>query len=354
MVNGAGDSHLRIHNSLFTIYHLPFAHLPFPIPHPFLRGNFMANAAVAPDYSPGLWQRIWTSKNRNYFFAFLFVLPALINFTIFRYLPILAALRASFWQYSLLGGYGNFNGVTHYINMWNDALFWKAMGVTILFALLKVPLQVILSLVLAVFLAGEDRITGLVRGAVFIPVVTSVVVVSILWSMMYHSQLGLINSFLSLFGIPPQTFLSDPNRALPSVTAMMIWKEVGFSMIILMAGLKGIPTIYRRRPLWTAPRRCRSFPHYAAAAQARDYVCGGHADHLLLPGLCADLHHDARRSARFDQGDCLLYLPIWIPLSRHGLCQRHVDCDAGAAADYQRCANARLPLGCGVLGEEMI
>ncbi|MCB0090106.1 MAG: sugar ABC transporter permease [Caldilineaceae bacterium] len=205
----------------------------------------MANAAVASVSSPGLWQRIWNSKNRGYFVAFLFVLPALINFFIFRYLPILAALRASFWQYSLLGGYGNFNGFTHYINMWNDPLFWKSMTVTVLFAVMKVPLQVMLSLILAVFLAREDRLTGIVRGVVFIPVVTSVVVVSILWSMMYHSQLGLINSFLSLFGIPPQTFLTNPNRALPAVTAMMIWKEVGFSMIILMAGLKGIPVIYR-------------------------------------------------------------------------------------------------------------
>ncbi|MEZ4707098.1 MAG: sugar ABC transporter permease [Caldilineaceae bacterium] len=205
----------------------------------------MANAALAPTASTGLWQRIWTSKNRNYAVAFLFVLPALINFFIFRYLPILAAIRASLWQYSLLGGYGAFNGLGHYAYMWNDPIFWKSMTATILFALMKVPIQVMLSLVLAVFLAREDRITGLVRGAIFIPVVTSVVVVSILWSMMYHSQLGLINSLLSLVGIPPQTFLTNVNRALPSVTAMMIWKEVGFSMIILMAGLKGIPDIYR-------------------------------------------------------------------------------------------------------------
>lgn len=205
----------------------------------------MANAAIAPTPSTGAWQRFWNSKNRNYAIAFLFVLPALINFAIFRYLPILAAMRASLWQYSLLGGYGDFNGIAHYVNMWNDPIFWKSMKATVLFALMKVPIQVLLSLVLAVFLSREDRITGLVRGAVFIPVVTSVVVVSILWSMMYHSQLGLINSFLSLLGVPPQTFLTNVNRALPSVTAMMVWKEVGFSMIILMAGLKGIPDIYR-------------------------------------------------------------------------------------------------------------
>jgi multiple sugar transport system permease protein len=129
--------------------------------------------------------------------------------------------------------------------MLNDATFWKSLEVTATFVILKVPIQVILSLLLAVFLQKEKWVTGLVRSAIFTPVVTSVIVVSILWSMMYHSQLGLINGLLSIVGIPRQVFLSDPNRALPAITLMMIWKEIGFSMIILMAGLKGIPTEYR-------------------------------------------------------------------------------------------------------------
>jgi multiple sugar transport system permease protein len=203
----------------------------------------MSNIAISP--SAGLWHRLWSRKNRNYLIAFIFVVPALINFLVFRYLPILAAFRASLWQYSLLGGYRDFNGLLHYLNMLNDATFWKSLEVTATFVILKVPIQVILSLLLAVFLQKEKWVTGLVRSAIFTPVVTSVIVVSILWSMMYHSQLGLINGLLSIVGIPRQVFLSDPNRALPAITLMMIWKEIGFSMIILMAGLKGIPTEYR-------------------------------------------------------------------------------------------------------------
>ena len=222
----------------------------------------MSNIALAPQSaSDSLWKRLWTRKNRNYLIAFLFILPAIINFLIFRYLPILAALQASFWQYSLLGGYRDFNGLTHYFNMVNDPIFWKSMQVTLLFVILKVPIQVAISLVLAVFLAKESWVTGLVRGAVFIPVVTSVIVVSILWSMMYHSQLGLINSLLSLVNIPPQRFLSDPNRALPAVTVMMIWKEIGFSMIILMAGLKGIPTTYKEAAVVDGAKPWQIFLH---------------------------------------------------------------------------------------------
>ena len=188
---------------------------------------------------------LWRPKNRYYLIAFLFILPAIINFSVFRYLPIIAAARSSLWQYSLLGGYRDFIGMQHYANMMEDVFFWKSLNVTVLFVVMKVPIQVFLSLLLAILLQKETRSSAVVRSAVFTPVVTSVVVVSIIWAMMYHSQLGLINSLLSIVGIPRQTFLTDTSRALPSLTAMMIWKDLGFSMIIIMAGLKGIPTVYR-------------------------------------------------------------------------------------------------------------
>jgi len=203
----------------------------------------MAVATAVPRPG-GPWQRIWTRRNRNYFIAFLFVAPALLNFTIFRYLPILSAIRASLWQYSLLGGYGKFIALDHYRNMLHDILFWKSLRTTAIYVVLKVPIQIILSLFLALLFQKERWVMGIVRSAIFTPVVTSIIVVSTLWAMMYHSQLGLINSILSVFGIPRQSFLSDPGRALPAITLMMIWKDIGFSMIILMAGLKGIPDVF--------------------------------------------------------------------------------------------------------------
>lgn len=207
----------------------------------------MANLATSPTSiaTPNLWQRLWTRRNRNYLIAFLFVLPAVINFVIFRYLPIFTAIQASLWQYSLLGGYRDFNGLQHYVFMLYDSFFWKSMWVTVLFVLIKVPLQIILSLFLAILLQKEKWVSNFVRSAIFTPFVVSIVVVSIVWSMMYHSQLGLINSLLSIVGIPKQAFLSDVSRALPAIAIMMIWKEIGFSMILIMAGLKNIPIDYR-------------------------------------------------------------------------------------------------------------
>lgn len=193
---------------------------------------------------PGGSARWLTRRRRNYLIAFAFVAPALVNFLVFRYIPILAAIRSSLWQYSLLGGYGDFIGLQAYARLLLDPIFWKSLTVTVQYVLLKVPPQIILSLALAVFLAREDRFSALVRSAIFAPVVTSIVVISIIWSLMYHVQLGLLNSMFTSVGLPRIAFLSNARLALAAITIMMIWKEVGFSLIILMAGLKGIPETF--------------------------------------------------------------------------------------------------------------
>ena len=193
---------------------------------------------VRPTLSPA--QR----RRREYLGALLFVLPALINFAVFRYFPIVRAFWVSLWDYSLLGGFGGFRGLEQYTRALQDPIFWLSMRVTVLFVLLKVPLQVVLALGLALVTQREVRGMGVVRSAIFTPVVSSMIVVSIVWAMMYHSQQGLINSMLASFGLPRQRFLSDPTLALPAITLMTIWKEVGFSMIIFLAGLKGIASEY--------------------------------------------------------------------------------------------------------------
>ena len=99
--------------------------------------------------------------------------------------------------------------------MLSDPVFWQSLKVTSLFVLYKVPIQIVLSLALAVLLQRETFGAGVVRSAILTPMVTSVIVGSIIWAMMYHSQLGLIQSILGAFGIPRQAFLSDAGRACP-------------------------------------------------------------------------------------------------------------------------------------------
>ncbi|MDQ7820180.1 MAG: sugar ABC transporter permease [Armatimonadota bacterium] len=186
----------------------------------------------------------WTARRRGYLLALAFILPAVVNFVIFRYLPIFAAIRSSLWQYSLLGGYGEFIGLQAYLRMLEDPIFWKSLWVTTAYVLMKVPAQIVLSMGLALLLQRESRFTAVVRSAIFAPVVTSIVVISVIWALMYHVQLGLLNSIITSVGLPRIAFLSNPRLALVAIVIMMVWKEIGFSMIILMAGLKGIPDMY--------------------------------------------------------------------------------------------------------------
>ena len=183
-------------------------------------------------------------KQRKYLIAFLFVLPALVNFAIFRYIPIFMAGYASVFDYSLLGGFGDFVGMKNYVRAVEDDLFWSSMWVSFQYALMKVPIQVIISLLLAMFVSRELRGMSIARTIIFFPVVTSLVVAAMLWQLMYNRDLGLIQSILSAFGLHHNGFLSNPTLALPSIVVMMVWKEVGFSMIIFVAGLKGIPEMF--------------------------------------------------------------------------------------------------------------
>ena len=190
------------------------------------------------------FSRIFTWRRRNYIIAFLFILPALINFTLFRYYPIVSAARSSLYNYSLLGGYKGFVGLDHYVRMMHDLSFWNSLKVTFIFVLLKIPIQVALALALAIVLSKQSVGSAIVRSSIMAPMVTSLIVVSIIWSLMYHSEQGLFQSVLVSLGLPKMRFISHEARALPALTFMMIWKDVGFSMIILMAGLKGIPGVY--------------------------------------------------------------------------------------------------------------
>jgi len=201
----------------------------------------MASVSIA---KPSAQTGLLTLKRRQYLIAFLFVLPALINFAIFRYIPIFMAGHASLYDYSLLGGFGDFVGMKNYIRAIEDDLFWSSMWVSFQYALMKVPLQVVLSLLLAMFVARELRGMSPIRTIIFFPVVTSLVVAAMLWSMMYNKDLGLIQSMFGIFGLRHNGFVSNPMLALPSIVLMMIWKEVGFSMIIYVAGLKGIPEMF--------------------------------------------------------------------------------------------------------------
>lgn len=187
------------------------------------------------------WQK---RKFKNALSAIVFALPALINFAIFRYAPMIGSIRTSLWNYSLLGGYKEYVGLGNYTRLLHDKYFWQSMGVTFRYFLMYVPSIIVLAMALAVFANQKKPGMGAIRAIIYIPVVTSFVVVSIIWGMLLNKDVGLVNSILESFGFNRVSFLMNKKNVLPTIAMISVWKDVGYSMIVLVAGLKGIDTSY--------------------------------------------------------------------------------------------------------------
>ena len=178
--------------------------------------------------------------------AWAFVAPALVALGLFFFLPVVAALVLSFTDFDIysLADIRNlrFVGFDNYIALLKTPLFWKALGNTLYFVVLGVPLSIALSLGAALLInAPLARFKGLFRTLYFAPVVTTLVAVAVIWRYLLHTKYGLINWALGGIGIPPVDWLGDPNLAMPAIVLFAVWKNFGYNMIILLAGLQTIP-----------------------------------------------------------------------------------------------------------------
>ena len=173
--------------------------------------------------------------------ALLLGLPALIGLAVFWYLPTIQAVVLGFQDYNLISGSHAWTGLENYRTAATDPLLRLTFVNTVIYFLMEVPLQMALALALALVVR---RGPAWLRAIILVPTVTSMVVVSVIWGLMYHPNSGLINSLLEGVGLPPQPFLTSAQQAMPSIALLMIWKNVGFSMLFFLAGLVSIPGDY--------------------------------------------------------------------------------------------------------------
>jgi multiple sugar transport system permease protein len=175
-----------------------------------------------------------------------FLAPALSAIVIFFFFPVTAALLLSFTDFDIyaLGNpdYLRFIGLQNYAQLLQNPLFWKAMGNTVFFVLIGGPLSVAVSLGAALLINSKlVRFKGLFRTAFFLPVVTTLVAVAVVWRYLYHPHYGLLNYGLNFLGVGPIDWLGDPDWAMPAIILMAVWKIFGYNMIIFIAGLQNIP-----------------------------------------------------------------------------------------------------------------
>ena len=182
--------------------------------------------------------------SRNALYGSLMLLPATVLLWVFTYQPILATIVNSFYSTPRGRRPSRFVGLDNYTTMVADPVFWKAMTNNLLYAGVTIPLSIVLALAMALLVQGSVRGTTLTRMAFFTPTVLPMVAVANIWLFFYAPDYGLIDQFLSLFGLGGNNWLGNRDTALWALIAITVWKEAGFFMIFYLAGLQQIsPTL---------------------------------------------------------------------------------------------------------------
>jgi len=186
-----------------------------------------------------VYERGW----RRYGVIALFLGPSVIGLTAFTLLPILSSLGLSFTDWDLLRPPA-FVGVSNYRHLLGDPEFWRTLRNTVTFLVGYVPLVLTTGLLVAVLLNASIPFRQVFRAMYFVPVVTSWVAVALVWKWLFNPVYGLINSAIGTLGITGPAWLFDPNWAMVAVILTSVWKDTGFVMVIMLAGLQGIPREY--------------------------------------------------------------------------------------------------------------
>jgi multiple sugar transport system permease protein len=180
---------------------------------------------------------------------YFFIAPAIILLTLFSLLPIFIALIISFTDIDLVGladwSTINFVGLQNYKEIFNDPIFIKSIFNTLFYVVFGVPFVIIFSLGIALLINfGKSRIFKAFRVIFYMPSITNIVAIAVVWSYLYNPQFGLFNYILKLLHLPPVPWLQDPTMAKISLILLALWRAIGVNMIIFLAALQGIPKTY--------------------------------------------------------------------------------------------------------------
>ncbi len=180
----------------------------------------------------------------QYRIGFILVLPWVITVVIFWLYPIISAFQLSLSEYSTLTGEQRWVGLANFRALADDPLFWKALSNTAIFTLGTVPTTTVLAIALALLLdrVASGRVGSFLRAIYFLPTVTSLVVVALVFSNLYARD-GYLNWLFAWIGLPfpERGWLLEPSTALPAIMAMDVWMATGYYMVIVLAGLQTIP-----------------------------------------------------------------------------------------------------------------
>lgn len=178
-------------------------------------------------------------------FPYGYILPIGIIIVAFSVLPIIMSIFFSFTKYNIMQP-PEFIGLENYKSLFTDKALMESIKNTIRFSVVTVPIQTILSLLLATWVVRgtSGRISNIVKGAFFIPVLSSMVLIGMVWKSLLNGDASPINQFLSLFGVNAANWLGSSKTALNTLMMIAVWKNVGYFMVLYIAALMDIPNSY--------------------------------------------------------------------------------------------------------------
>ncbi|MBP8291590.1 MAG: sugar ABC transporter permease [Caldilineaceae bacterium] len=190
-----------------------------------------------PPASRNTVKRRWL--NQESVTALLFVLPSLIGFTLFYAVPAVRGVWISFTNWDMLRD-PTFIGLENYIKLFNDPEFWNALKVTLYYVLLNIPLQTVLAMIIAVMMSRLTK-SMVIRALIILPWLMPPVVVGLIWLWLLDPNLGIVNVGLKALGLPVIAFFGLPQWAMPTIAMINIWEYVGYTALLIFAGLQSIP-----------------------------------------------------------------------------------------------------------------
>lgn len=182
-----------------------------------------------------------TSKKK--YLPYLLVSPYIIHFLLFVAFPVIFSIVLTFNNWNIISPM-KFIGLGNYTRLFHDPVFFQSITNTLLFLAIHIPLQIIIALFLAEILNQNIKFRGFFRGAFFMPVIVSGVVVTIIWQQLYGYDTGVLNRLLTFVGIAKVGWLNDPAVAMPSIAIMATWKNLGLYVVLFLVGLQTVPAHY--------------------------------------------------------------------------------------------------------------
>ncbi len=175
--------------------------------------------------------------------ALLFLLPSFIGFVVFYAYPALRGLYLSFTDFNLLRNSGSWVGLRNYKGLLSDSLFWNALWITFKYVVINIGIQTVLALGIAVLMHRLTK-SVVVRSIMLLPWLVPNAVLALLWMWMLDPSLGIVNHWLTAIGLPSQGFLGSQSQVIPTIAGINIWRNMGYTALLLFGGLVMIPKSY--------------------------------------------------------------------------------------------------------------